>query len=109
MSMFELQPGPLITFTLSDDDILSVGDLELDLPSLQTSSQEIISITHSAGSLVLGPDGRDGYVLDIIIPPAVFITQDNVTSVIPLDLSRVLLKLWKYDFKESNYGNYIDE
>ena len=52
MRIIKLQPGPHITYSLSVDRILSVGDLEIDLPSLQISSQEIISITHSAGSLV---------------------------------------------------------
>ena len=95
-----LQPGPHITYTVSGEGLLSVGNLELDLPSLQSSSQEIISITHSAGELVLGPDGRDGYVMDIIIPPAEYTTQEDITSVKPLDLSRVLLKLWTFNYKE---------
>ena len=33
MRIIELQPGPYITYSLSVDGILSVGDLELDLPS----------------------------------------------------------------------------
>ena len=100
MRIQNIQQGPYVTYTLSDEGILSVGNLELDLPSLQSSSQEIISITHSAGDIVLGSGGRDGYVIDIIIPPAEYTTQEDITTVKPLDLSRVLLKLWTFNYKE---------
>jgi hypothetical protein len=117
MIIEHLKDGPYVDAALNGSN-LSIAGLLLDLSERQDDAQVIIDIVQENGNIVEGV-GRSGvYVANILLPPKQYeVVETDETGfdgrkviahrALPLDIDRVVLKLWQMKAEESNQGETI--
>ncbi|OQP06857.1 hypothetical protein B1690_05975 [Geobacillus sp. 46C-IIa] len=98
MIVTHLNSGRKVNFTI-DEDVLSIGNLSINLQERQRDVQHVIDISLDGAYATLQEGVGAWYVATIIIPPKEYqLVEDgdsemNMVSM-PLDLSKVEIRLW---------------
>jgi hypothetical protein len=102
-----------------EGSVLRIGDIEIDLEGEQMEQEVLVPIVMYEGSVHRGLLPCCEYVAEVIIPPRHYETvkvaakeegMEEERVAVPLDIHRVVLKLWpisKREEKEGGIGNGI--
>lgn len=106
MLIENIQAGPYIDYSLAGN-VLTIGEISIDLAAGQKDHQETLYVTRSGNTLIDGLDGANSYVASVAIPPKEYNNVDSgdvdydgnpvINKVaLPLDTDKVVLKLWQF-------------